>query len=430
MLTMKEEVSELKIDLRLRCPEQELLALCASSLPQGLSNGRIPELLAAGISWSNFLLLADRNEILPLVYSRLSSFADEIPSPALRILKNRCASIASWNLALASELLVILGHLERNGIRGVAFKGPALAIALYGQLRLRHCRDLDIFIQANRVWDAVRSLEAEGYLLDVQFPLIPDREWLKSYKDVALRNPATGVYLELHWAVCEPTFDPVLHSADLWQHTESVHVLGSPVPFPSPAALLFLLAIHGARHYWNSLKWIADIDRCLRAYPSLDWQSVTQVPQSLGRRRTLLLPLKLCHDLLETPLPPGLSSLVDEEADFRSLVDKVSDDLFKKSESLPFSDESLLRSRSAAESDVSKKLFRARAKDSALERFRFVFLLVRQFLQPDAADRESPGRWRKPSWLFWIIQPFRLIRAHGLKFFLRTSRELFSAVLR
>ncbi len=421
---------KLKTNTHLRSPEQELLTLCVGSLPEDSTDRRIGELLGTGISWSNLLLLAGGNEILPLVYSRLSSFADEIPSPALQILKKRCASIASWNLALASELLVILSHLERDGIRAVAFKGPALAMALYGQLGLRHCRDLDILIQDDRVWDAVRSLEAEGYLLAYEFPLTPEREWLKTYKDVALRNPATGVYLELHWAVCEPTFDPVLHSAHFWQHTGTVTVLGSPVPFPSPPALLFLLAIHGARHYWTSLKWITDIDRCLRTYPCLDWQSALQAADSLGRRRTLLLPLKLCHDLLETPLSPLISSFVQQQADFSLLVDKISDDLFEKSQSLSFSDESLLQSRSAAEADVSKKLFRARAKDSALERFRFVFLLVRQFLQPDAADRESPGTWRKPSWLFWIIQPFRLIRAHGLKFFLRTSRELFSAVLR
>lgn len=420
----------MKTSPHLRCPEQELLVLCASNLPEGASSGRIQELLAAGISWSNLLLVADRNEILPLVYSRLSAFADEIPSPAFQIIKKRCASITGWNLALASELLAILSHLQRNGIRAVAFKGPALAIALYGQLGLRHCRDLDILIQAEQVWDAVRILEGEGYLLAIEFPLTPQREWLKTYKDVALRNPVTGVYLELHWAVCEPAFDRRIHSADLWQQTETVAVLGSPVPFPSPGTLLFLLAVHGARHYWNSLKWITDIDRCLRIYPSLDWQSVTHVPQSLGRRRTLLLPLKLCHDLLGTPLPPGISSLVDEEPGFSWLVEKISDDLFQKSQSFSFSGESLLQSRSAAESDVSKKLFRARAKDSALDRLRFVLLLVRQFLQPDAVDRESQRTWRKPSWLFWIIQPLRLIRAHGLKFFLRTSKDLFNAVLR
>lgn len=411
-------------------PEQELLISCAGALPAGSSNSRIPELLAGGIAWTSLLLLADRNGILPLVYGRLSSFAGEIPPAVFGALKDRSANIASWNLALASELLVVLSHLEQNGIRAVAFKGPALAVALYGQLGLRHCRDLDILIQTERVWDAVRILEVQGYLLTAQFPLTPQREWLKAYKDVALRNPVTGVYLELHWAVCEPAFDPGVHSAHLWQQTETVALLGSSVPIPSPGTLLFLLAIHGSRHYWTSLKWITDIDRCLRTHPSLDWQSVIHVADSLGQRRTLLLPLKLAHHLLETPLPARLSSLVEGEAGFSRLVAEISDDLLKKSQRFSLCDESLLQSRSAAESDVSKKLFRARAKDSITDRLRYVVLLIRQFLQPDAVDRESSQRWRKQTWLFWIVQPIRLIRAHGLRFFLRTSKELFNAVVR
>ena len=411
-------------------PEQELLVSCASALPGESSNSRIPELIASGISWTNLLLLADRNGILPLVYGRLSSFAGEIPPAAFGALKDRSANIASWNLALASELLILLSHLERNSIRAVAFKGPALAVALYGQLGLRHCRDLDLLIEAERVWDAVRILKAEGYLLTAEFPCQPQREWLTAYKDVALRNPVTGVYLELHWAVCESAFDPKLHVARLWQQTETVTLLGTPVPVPSPDTLLFLLAIHGARHYWTELKWIADIDRCLKKYPCLDWGSAVHLADSFGRRRTLLLPLKLAHHLLETPLPARISSLVEEEAGFSSLVAEISNDLFKKSQRFSFSDESLLQSRSAAESDVSKKLFRARAKDSITDRLRYVALLICQFLQPDPVDKESPEAWRKQTWLFLIIQPIRLIRAHGLRFFLHVSKELFSAVVR
>ncbi|MBV8864634.1 MAG: nucleotidyltransferase family protein, partial [Acidobacteriaceae bacterium] len=403
-------------------PEHELLILCAEAVSSNTSNHRIPELLASGISWSNLLLLADRNEILPLVYSCLSSFTEQIPSGALAILKKRSASIASWNLALASELLTVSTHLKRNGVRATAFKGPALAMALYGHLGLRHCRDLDLLIDAGQVWDAVRILEAEAYLLAGQFPLRPEREWLKVYKDVALRNPATGVHVELHWAVCEPAFDARVHAADLWQQTETVTVLGAPVSFPSPSTLLFLLAIHGMRHYWNSLKWITDIDRCVRAYPALDWQSATEVADSLARRRTLLLPLKLCQDLLRTPLPAGISSRVEGEAGVCWLVDQISDDLFKKSQRFSISDAFLLQSRSAAESDISRKLVRARAKDSIDDRLRYVLLLIRQFLQPDAIDTQSTRTWRKPNWLFWIVQPLRLMRAHGVRFFFRTSK--------
>ncbi len=409
-------------------PEQELLVLCASDLPG--AHPRCLELLEAGISWSNLLPVADRNEVLPLVYARLAGFAQAIPSAAFAILQKRCARIASWNLTLASELLVALGYLERNGIRALAFKGPALTIALYGQLGLRHCRDLDLLIEADRVWDAVRIFQAAGYLLAAPFPATPERAWLQAYKDVALRHPSTGVHLELHWAVCEPAFDSKIHSARLGQRTESVTVLGVPVPFPAPEDLLFLLAIHGVRHYWNSLKWIADIDRCIRTYSDLNWAAATQAADSLGRRKTFLLPVKLCQHLLATPLPGRLSSLVEQETGFAWLIDQISDNLFQEPGPSSAPDESLFESREAAKSDISKKLFRARSKDSLLHRLQYVLLLVRQFLQPDAEDRHLRRTWCKQAWLFCFIQPLRLIRAHGLKFFLRASKELFSAVIR
>ncbi len=371
-------------------PEQELLLLCVSALPDGASHSsRIHELLASGISWSQLLAWAARNEIVPAVYRRLSHFEEKIPPFALAILRNRCARIASWNLALASELLVVLRHLKRNGIQAAAFKGPALAVALYSQLGLRHCRDLDVLIEAERVWDTVRILEAAGYLVNAEFPRQPERKWLKAYKDVALRNPVTGVYVELHWAVCEPAFDPKVHASHLWRQSETVTLLGEPVPFPAPDALLFLLAIHGMRHYWNSLKWISDIDRCLTNYSARDWNPAIHIADRLGRRRTLLLPLKLCQSLMGTPLPAGIFSLMDEEADLSWLVGQISDDLFKELRRFSVSDESLLESLKAAESDISKKLFRARAKDSWADRLRYVALLIRQFLEPDALDKQS-----------------------------------------
>lgn len=381
------------------------------------------------VNWNTFCNIAQRNEVIPLIQARLERLGP-VPASVSDTIGRKSRIIASWNLRLASELIEILKLFWENGIRAVCYKGPALAVDLYGALSSRHCRDLDLLINRKDVLLAVKLLHQSGYQTASPEQPINGREILLSYKDIVLEHPASGVCVELHWAVCEPQFDPRLHAQELWNRTRVVTMLGAPVVVPAPEDLLFLLSIHGLRHYWNCLKWLCDIDRLVETFPELDWDGALQIAERFDRRRAVLLPLEVVRQLFGTSLPDKIQRIAAKERGLGALTRQVFGNLFTdEGEPLSSEDAPLLLSQPAAEMDISKKLFRVRSKDCVRDRIRLLFELIRDFLQPDKQDIASKPHLARIQAVYWFIQPFRLLQSHGLTFFLRTSAKLVRSVV-
>ncbi len=414
-------------------PEQELLKACVRDALEPSPEDEVLRHLRYDISWERFLHLADRNDVLSLVYQSCSRFETKIPRQVLARMGEKSASIAAWNLTLAVELVAVLEEFQKNAIPAVPFKGPALALALYGQLGKRQCRDLDIFIEPKHLWTAVELLRTHGYRTVLPPGTARREEIFQLSKDVTMEHPSTGICVELHWAVCEPSFDPQLHAAPvLCQRAQPVCVLGRTLFIPSPEDLLFILCVHGARHYWESLKWLCDITQLIRTYPDLDWDLLLRTVDRFRQRRALWIAVRLAHEVLSIPLPSTIQSLI--ERDLGSLS-PTGEHLFPNvlsnpDECIPHENGSLFESKMAADADIKKKLARLRSKDRISDRLAFAFHLIRDFVRPDKSDLDTNPVRRRSECLFWIIQPVRLIQAHGLAFIFRTSRKLIMGVVR
>ena len=59
----------------------------------------------------------------------------------------------------------------------------------------------------------------------------------------------------------------------LWRNQTSVRIAGSELPSLQPEALLLLLAVHGAKHCWESIGWLVDLAWLLTNQSNLDWQT-------------------------------------------------------------------------------------------------------------------------------------------------------------
>jgi Uncharacterised nucleotidyltransferase len=412
-------------------PEQELLKACVRGALEPSLEDRISGLLEGDICWSRFLSLADRNDVLPLVYVSCSRFEEKIPRQVLASMGETSASIAAWNLTLAVELIAVLNELQKNGIAAVPFKGPVLVLAVYGQLGLRRCRDLDIFVKRDLVWAAVEVLRCRGYQMAPSLDASNAENIFLWSKDVTLENPATCVCIELHWAVCEPSFDVELHSAILWRRTQPLSLLGETLFIPSPEDLLFLLCIHGARHHWNCLKWLCDITQLIRIYSDLDWVCFLRTADRFRQRRAVWIAVRLAHELLDVSLPLAVQSLIQRDlGSFSPIEEHLFPNLLVPDESISQANESLFDSKVAAETDIKNKLARLRSKDRLADRLAFAFQLIRDFVRPDAGDLDTNQLRKKPACLFWIIQPVRLMQAHGLAFIFHTSRKLIAGLVR
>jgi hypothetical protein len=78
------------------------------------------------------------------------------------------------------------------------------------------------------------------------------------------------------------------------------------LPTLSSELLLAYLCLHGAKHAFERIEWIVDIDRLIRAEREIDWEKTLKIAREMETETTLYLGLSLSHTLLQTPLPEGI----------------------------------------------------------------------------------------------------------------------------
>jgi hypothetical protein len=72
---------------------------------------------------------------------------------------------------------------------------------------------------------------------------------------------------------------------------------------------MLVLCIHGWKHAWNRLLWIADVARLLRRSPQMDWQALISRAKASGTEGILLLGLRLAGKLFRSQMPCEVEAL-------------------------------------------------------------------------------------------------------------------------
>jgi len=304
-------------------PELELLLLCARTGADPAATRRIGDLLAGDLDWISFVRAALGHDVLPLVSARLRAIgAPAVPAEILDRLGHYFADHTRGNKRLAEETLGLLGALQTEAIPALALKGPALAVAVYGDLALRAFVDLDFLIRRG---DALR---AKAIMLQLGYRLltpVDDTGWPgggATYSfDFAHPNKPWSV--ELHWRLSQiHMLDPL--SFEQWRGRQRrVALEGRPVPTLTAEDTLVALCVHGDYHYWAVLKWICDVAELLRATPDLDWRRVETDARKLGCWRMVGLGLRLASDVLQAPIPDLLLARLRRDPRVAELADRV-----------------------------------------------------------------------------------------------------------
>jgi hypothetical protein len=292
--------------------ELELLLLCGRVRRTERSRATMRTLLGGPIDWVRFRSLAAGHRMLALVNLHLRDEPGAVPLSELEWLREQAQTNARIVLLLTGELLRVLEMLREAGVPAVPYKGPVLAMQLYGDLALRPAGDLDILVRKADVPRARELLMADGYT---------DRYGLTS-PNVAFRLAHRycedflgphGIRLDLHWAFTNGDVPFPLTLEELTPRLETIRLGDEEVPAFSREDLLLILCVHGAKHRWDRLEWICGVSELLDAPTPLDWDQVLGRAARLRSVRTLLLGVLLAHDLLE-------ASVVDD------VVRKAKDD--------------------------------------------------------------------------------------------------------
>ncbi|HEX8070956.1 MAG TPA: nucleotidyltransferase family protein [Pyrinomonadaceae bacterium] len=310
-------------------PEAELLLCCARARLDEAQRQRVRALCAGALDWSYVLLLTGRHGLLPLLHAHLNAVCPEAVPPEHRErLRDHARRVAAFNVLLTRELQKLIALFAAHGVEAMPYKGPALAEALYGDAALRQFSDLDILVRRADVRRARDLLLAEGYA-----PLPPLTEGqqavlLRTQCNLPFTRERKRLVVELHWAVAAPRFASPFAPDDLWARRERGALGETPVSLPATEDLLLALCVHGSKHLWERLAWIADVAELLRQRPELDWPRLLRQALATGSDRMMLVGLRLAADLLGADLPADIERAASADPVVAALAARTVRDLF------------------------------------------------------------------------------------------------------
>lgn len=377
-------------------PEVDLLLTCARARLDADQRARVETLVAKDLDWEYLLRLADRHGLQPLLHWHLKSVcAAAVPEPHLQQLRVAFQRISALNIFLAHELQRLLSLFAENDIAAVPYKGPALALQLYGNVALRQFSDLDILVQPRDVKSARDLLVAEDY---VPFPPLTDGQQailLRTQCNLPFTRERNRLVVELHWTISAPHFARPFETADFWSRVQDGNLDHFSIKLPAPEDLLLALCIHGSKHMWERLAWVCDIAGLVDLYPELDWKQVIAQARATGSERMLFLGLRLAADLLGAKVPDEVKNALASDP----LVSQLSRDIVRHFLTLEPNPTGMM----------GYFLFQLRAR----RRWRDKFNYLRFVLTPTEEDLVRVRLPAPLTFLYYLVRPIRMVVTGG-----------------
>jgi hypothetical protein len=263
--------------------------------------------------WEALMLLSVRHGVASLLYHRLKEGHREVimPSDTENTLRLSYISNLARNTKIYHELRNVLRCFDTAGIPAILLKGAHLAADVYGDIALRPMTDLDIMVKADDLARAFDILVGEGYSPEQHVNI--DTVCSVS-KHVPTLTGKSGLRLELHWTIKEPSLSFPVRAENLWGKAQPLTAEGLDTLVLSCEDLLTYLCIHfSLQHCFNnSLRPLCDIHQTIERFCGvLNWQEVMKRTYAWGAEKSVALSLYLAKKWLHTPIPEEMSRLLD-----------------------------------------------------------------------------------------------------------------------
>jgi hypothetical protein len=304
-------------------PEHDLLLSCVrGAFPNDRTDP--PPALPGAVDWNRFIGLCEWHNVVPLVYRALPTVCPGvIPPAAMNRLRSLCYNNTARALFLASELSRIVNALEACGVPAYPFKGPALSVMLYGDPARRQSKDLDILVPKERVRKAIDCLASLGYSAKASLAGARLTAHRRTEYELQFFRRDGKLTVELQWAVVPDFFGFDHDKLGIWSLLERRKRNGLAFPVLPPEETLLMLCVHGAKHLWCKLGWIADVAGLLASPASPDLPRTFELAGRCGATRLLCMGLLLAERLAGASLPKEVSARIDADLMAGSLTRKV-----------------------------------------------------------------------------------------------------------
>jgi len=370
----------------------EWLALLECAKPHA-DVSRLNHLFRKPLDCPRLLTLADEQGVLPLLARQLGLLDQGLaPVEVRQKLRDAARAQTLFTLGLTAELFRVLDRFAALGIAALLTKGPVLSARCYGDPGLRQYTDLDLVLRDEDVYRATEAMMALGYQPKVPLKAIQAKKAPGEY--VFVQN-GTKLLVEFH---TERTFryhpKPLCVDA-LFERQARVRFDGHDVPALSNEDELILICIHGAKHFWERLMWIADV-AALASRQTINWNRALAAAREVQAQRMLQVGLLLARNMLGARLPAELLDQFRADTAGSRMAARIARRL-PVVESEPFG----LLGRAA---------FRVRMRGRFLPG---VAYLLRLSLSPTEEDWVAGAEEKRPRMLDAIVRPFRLARKYG-----------------
>lgn len=347
-----------------------------------------------GVDWPRLLLLAEEHGVLGQLAACLNNdSAPAVPPEIQQSLLERRRAQNFLTLRLTAELFHLLEILGKEGISALVIKGPVLAAQAYADPSMRSYGDLDLLVRQRDIRRATELMIASGYeaavsLSAVDAGKIPG-QYLFSKSDSTL-------LVELHNDFTLRYFPRPLPIEDFVSRQIRVHLDAHEVPAPCLEDELVLICVHGAKHFWERLSWIADVAGLVSRQTSIDWECADSSAKAVRAERLLHTGLRLAMDVLDAELPKAIASRVRNDDVAAKLVARVL---------------CWLPAAGYAPPELFQRAaFRLRMRGGFLSAPAYLLKLA---LSPTEEDWQADGKISNSRFLNALRRPFRLARKYS-----------------
>jgi hypothetical protein len=281
-----------------------------------------PFLRTGAFSWPHAIRVASANRVASFVSALLGGdLLAPLVDDSIRAdwRSNQMLQAVRVEEAL-KQMREIGDQLGRTAVTLLLYKGLDFQARYYSPVCPRKFRDLDIIVRRHEVETVVGALLAAGYRPSPGS--LPLSYYRRFHLHAAYRHPKHRLPVEPHWALDSPVAGLSDSIPLLFEAAERAEEFGSNVLRPSAIDSLALMAIHLEKHLGLSaalgdsearlksvidasgLVWVLDVVQWMRRQESIPAVGPTLCRiRALGAERSLVIALRLAHDVDPTALP-------------------------------------------------------------------------------------------------------------------------------
>jgi hypothetical protein len=378
-------------------PEHDVLFAIARRELAPHANETICRLVKSGLDWDYLLATARQHGLIPLLQRNANkAAADLLPGHVKTKLKQESVANAQSVLYLASQAVKVAKLFEENGISVAIFKGPILSKLAYGETSLRQAGDIDVLISREQFVRVKELMQSLGFQMYPQLTPAQEASHLAFHCEIQFMRDDWFTVVDLHWGLTPKSFVFGMTGEEIMSRLQTVSLGGAQLKTFALEDLLLYQAMHGAKHLWRKLEWIASLAELVGTIETAAWKVVIERTLKARATRILALGLRLTERLFQIEVPREVLSAIDDDNEMKVYAEKVCDQLFIGGSGLTES----------TESNIHNFKIMDRKRDALLSTSRALFV-------PTLSDWQALTLPASLHSLYYAVRPFRLSKVYS-----------------